>query len=707
MKKTTALALCLLLAAGATTTPLAAQSAPRSTATIQVTLVEVPVNVYDRTGNSIRGLTAADFELTDDGKKREITNFEAIDLAKVAADPTTPAPAAARRNFMLLFDLTNSTPTNLGRSREAALDFVKKELATGDVAAVATYTVEKGFRLLTNFTTDRDALVAAVTTLGNPQFFKSTDPLMLAATMTGNGMQQALMDSARGGDDKSPVGGSAARDLEFIAAVTEGNEASARADDDFRRGRINQQIKAFANIGRILDSVSGRKQIILLSEGFDARLVQGREASGSSQQSMEEADKILSGASYEVQNDERFGNTAAANMVSTMGELLKRSDVVMHAIDIKGLRSASDPAGRKGSSNEGLYVLTRPTGGEVFKNANDLSTSFQALLKQQEVVYIIGFQAPSNTPGKFHNLKVRVKTPGAKASYRSGYYEANPNVSPLEATFTAGEILLNDVGFDAVKTSVMASAFPVKGQNPQVPVIVEIDGKSLVAGAKGQAVNADLFVYAFDRENKIRDFLFQRFGLDLTKVGEALQKGGLKFYGTLSLPPGDYAIKTLVRIPDAAMDGFKRANITVPDFSQPTVLQPVATEAPGAWLMMRGAPRPGQNFTYPYAVATDTFVPTGTWMVTQAAPQRLALFTYNVDPKDLSITGKLKAADGNTRDASLAFAKITVPDAAKAAQVFLELKTAGLAPGRYTLDLAVQPKAGGWSKSFTIPVYVQ
>jgi hypothetical protein len=67
----------------------------------------------------------------------------------------------------------------------------------------------------------------------------------------------------------------------------------------------------------------------------------------------------------------------------------------------------------------------------------------------------------------------------------------------------------------------------------------------------------------------------------------------------------------------------------------------------------------------------------------------------------------LKGADGNTRDASLAFAKMTVPDAAKAAQLFLELKTAGVAPGRYTLDLAVQPKAGGWTKSFTIPVYVQ
>jgi len=302
---------------------------------------------------------------------------------------------------------------------------------------------------------------------------------------------------------------------------------------------------------------------------------------------------------------------------------------------------------------------------------------------------------------------VKVKAPGAKVNFRTGYYEPNATVSPLEATFTAGEILLNDVPFDAVKTNIIAAPFPVKGQNPQVPVIVEIDGKSLLAGAKGQTVNGDLFVYAFDKDNKITDFLFQRFGLDLTKVGDTLKKSGLKYYGTLSLPPGDYAIKSLVRLPDATLDGFKRVDITVPDFSQPTVLQPIATEQPGLWLMVRGAVKPGRGYDYPFAVASESFVPAGTWQISQAAPQRLALFTYNVDPKDLAFTGKLKMADGNVRDVPVSVVKMTAPDAAHAAQLLLELKAGGLTAGRYALDLAVQPKSGAWTKAFTIPVYVQ
>ena len=128
MHKPLALALVLLLAA----TPIFSQSSARSSSAVQVTLVEVPVNVYDHAGNAIRGLTAADFELTDDGKKREITHFEEIDLAQLAAQKQTPS-SAARRNFMLLFDLSNSTPTSIGRSRDAALQFVKGDLTEADV----------------------------------------------------------------------------------------------------------------------------------------------------------------------------------------------------------------------------------------------------------------------------------------------------------------------------------------------------------------------------------------------------------------------------------------------------------------------------------------------------------------------------------------------------------------------------------------------
>ncbi|HEX6863405.1 MAG TPA: hypothetical protein VF414_11345, partial [Thermoanaerobaculia bacterium] len=69
-----------------------------------VVAVEVPVQVV-RDGEPVRGLTAADFEVYDGRKKQELTGFEVLDLYAPARPSATQAVGAARRHFLLLFDL--------------------------------------------------------------------------------------------------------------------------------------------------------------------------------------------------------------------------------------------------------------------------------------------------------------------------------------------------------------------------------------------------------------------------------------------------------------------------------------------------------------------------------------------------------------------------------------------------------------------------
>src|SRR5207237_6399506 len=109
-------------------------------------------------------------------------------------------------------------------------------------------------------------------------------------------------------------------------------------------------------------------------------------------------------------------------------------DAVLHAIDIEGVRVQNDMAGGRITSDDGLFLLARPTGGEVFHNSNDLGRDFRKMLHQQEVVYVIAFQAPASKSGRFHNLDVRLAgVPGARASYRSGYYESGGG-APIQRT---------------------------------------------------------------------------------------------------------------------------------------------------------------------------------------------------------------------------------------------------------------------------------
>ena len=129
----------------------------------EVVLVEVPVRVVDRDGKPIRNLTAADFELSDNGRKQTIVGFDAIDLAqkRVESVPGNTVPPAARRHFLILFDFSFAQPKSVLSARRAAKEFVLSGLGDRDFGAVAPFSVERGMRLLVTFTQDRVQLASS------------------------------------------------------------------------------------------------------------------------------------------------------------------------------------------------------------------------------------------------------------------------------------------------------------------------------------------------------------------------------------------------------------------------------------------------------------------------------------------------------------------------------------------------------------------
>ena len=141
---------------------------------VNVSLIEVPVTVADGGGNAVRGLKAENFAITDDRGAHPIASFDVVDFS-AAARSAVPPPA--RRSFLLLFDLSNSSPNAMGRARRAAENFVKTAVHPSDLAAVGTVSVESGFRMVTAFTSDRALLSAAV---ADPKNFVVADPLGLA-----------------------------------------------------------------------------------------------------------------------------------------------------------------------------------------------------------------------------------------------------------------------------------------------------------------------------------------------------------------------------------------------------------------------------------------------------------------------------------------------------------------------------------------------
>jgi len=602
--------------------------------TINVHVVEVPVTVVGSDGNPVRGLTAKNFEVYDGREKRAITGFDAVDFAsKQAMSAISPMNPVARRNFLILFDLTFSSPKGLARAQEAARDFLTKELQPRDVAAVGTLDVEKGFNLLTTFTTDRSLLMAAIAT---PRNFLSDDPLRLAAkSMT---VEDVTRANAGGGGTLEGFAkrrGMDATDMptaatEFAAVAAN----SARQDDQYMRGRIEQQMNVLGNLAETLRAVKGRKQIVLLSEGFDPRMVIGRDAQDTNATGQENV-AVSRGNVAGFDADARYGSHTSLSLLDQMAKFFRGSDVVLHAIDIQGVRVQNDArSGAMINSSNSLDLLSRPTGGQVFKQSNSLSGDFERMLHSQEVVYVLAFQALSNGNGKFHDLKVKlVDVPGsARVFARAGYYDLGSR-NAMERTLTNAEIVMNDIAQPDVPVTAWSAPFPTSSTLAQVPVILEINGAGLLKGAKGNAAEVQIYVYAFDEAGLVRDRLYEKISLDLSKVGAKLKAGGINYYGTLALPPGAYAVKSLVRAGEADIRGFVRTSVVVPNGQQLALGAPVfVQEGTPSWVMVKGISHDKGN-AYPFELGGDTFVPT-TRATTDS--RKFTVLVWNAKPDELS-----------------------------------------------------------------------
>jgi VWFA-related protein len=589
---------------------------------VTVTYIEVPVSVIGRGNEPVRNLTKNNFEVFEDGKKRPVDSFDAVDFAAAeSAKIVSPLNPASRRNFLLLFDLSYATPTATNRAQEAARNFIVRSVGNRDLVAVAAIDAERGFRFLTAFTTDRALLNSAIK---DPRGFRAFDPLQIS------GMRGVFEE----GIDANASTGRVDRGSPLEEITADFRRAMTQMDDAYRRSKIQRQVETLGLIARSLRNLSGRKHIVLLSEGFDPRLVQGRTAADSREQN-EENGFIQSGEIWKVDSDKRFGSSTAQRSIKDMSEEFRRADVVLHAVDIQGVRVQNDVrGGTQVNTNEGLFLLANSTGGTVFRNSNDITADFDRLARQHEVVYILGFQVPVGRAGEFHDLKVKlVDVPNARVQHRGGYYSTGYE-STVERTLSNAEVIVNDLPQSDIDIAALAAAFPTAGANAQVPVIIEISGADLIKHARGNHASTEVFIYAFDEDGLVRDSLFERINVDVEKAADRLRESGIKFYATLSLPPGKYAIKNLVRVAESDRKGFQRIDLTVPAAEDVAVMQPMFFQQPGGWVMVRE--RSNANAAYPFVLNGESFIPDVRASLRAGEPRLFTVWVYNALPDELT-----------------------------------------------------------------------
>lgn len=673
--------------------------------------VLVPVQVLTR-GEPVRGLTRDDFRIFEGGKRREITSFDVVDLEVTRGAALVPGsehapPISGRRHFLIVFDLSFSEPGAIARARRHIRDWVTTSLHPTDLVAVATFTVGRGPELLLNFTADRDEIALAIATFGRPDWVERSDePLgfRLGAARSeelDGAFRSGLLDGYTLPPDDDVFGAGA---LEVQLG------AGQRVADQEQRHPIHLMTASFGGLAKLMRSIDGRKHVVYLSEGFDGSLVFA-ESDTSDVSRMNEA--VAEGAIWRVDTSKRFGAGPTQSGILAMLEEFRRADCAIQAIDVRSFHE-SGAARVLPASADTLHLFARETGGDVYRDFADVGRALDRMLRATSVTYVLSFTPKSAPDGdRFHPIKVKLATPRKKTvvRHRPGYYgdRAYGAGSDAERRFVAGRRLLEGRPGGALATRTLCAPYPGAGDTQMLPLLLEIDGPSLLEGHRGREVAAEIYAYAFDERGRLADFVAETLRLDLGKLGGAVRDGGVKFYAELDLEPGEYWVRILAVERSSGRSGLTVTHVRVdPSRDAPRLLAPQFPEPRGSWLLVRdpALSKPDAAMRFPFVVGSDPYLPEALPRIAAGARRQVIVPAVDFEEPPRSVEFLVHDAGGGIAARHEVAVDARPGSDPAARQLVATWEAAGLDPGIYTLSARATLAGDRFTTSTTTPLLV-
>ena len=540
--------------------PPAGQPIFRST----VNLVLVDVVVRDKKGAIVTGLTKDDFQLVEDGRPQQILTFafeqienttQPIERASLlagsspgAAAPRVSAPAAAaptitatpatpltsedvagHRLLTLLFDTSSMQPEDVQKATDEAIKWVDEKMTSADLVAVAT--IGSSLQILSDFTSDKEQVHAVL------QSFSAADGTAFAAV---DSSTQATSEAATTATDDSTT-----------------TDVSAQELDTFNN---DVRLRALKTLAEALAPIQQKKAILYFSSGMQRN-----------------------------GTDNQIELRAAVNAAS-------RANVQIYPIDSRGLQAVV-PGGsaRQGSrgglgaftgsavsgqftqlaaQQETLTTLASDTGGTAFLDSNDFGEAFAKVTKDISSYYILGYASTNpDRDGRYRRLTVRLKSKGdVKIEAREGYYADRDftHTAKGDREVQLQEQLSMQIPATDVPMFLTAGWFRLAADRYYVPVSIAVPG-SAVPPPKGQEkVTLDVAGFIRDERNfpvgRIRDTMtVPPAGADGLASRQVLYQTGV------TLPPGRFSIKVVVRENATGQMGTFETKIVVPELKQAPV----------------------------------------------------------------------------------------------------------------------------------------
>src|SRR6185295_18969101 len=241
---------------------------PSFETTVEVNVVNVDVRVTDASGQPVRGLGKRDFDLYEDGKRVDISNFAAVERGlsgRAAADPGVagkpPEPAAGGDEgtpaqtaedawtLVVYVDNFDIHPGSRTRALRQLRDFLDRQLAPGDRVMLVTY--DQGLKVRLPFTSDSKAIGEALTAMeGLASYGAGIDLQRQQALREIMTIQEAAVINPKPNPCPLSIVG------------------PARAFAHARRDEVLRTLGALTVLVNSLSGVPGRKALLHVSDGI-------------------------------------------------------------------------------------------------------------------------------------------------------------------------------------------------------------------------------------------------------------------------------------------------------------------------------------------------------------------------------------------------------------------------------------------------------
>jgi len=538
--------------------------AQQASESIEVRVVNVDVVVRDRAGKPVTGLTKADFEIYENGQKRDISNLYEVraPAAAPSAKPAAPAesaPAQAEvpveirpRNIVMFVDNYSLQPFRRDKVLQSLRKFIDEKLSPQDRVMIVLCTQQ--VKVITPFTSDKKAIEAGVDSI------KQVVSASANRTVSLERLKRLInenIDAAKG-DGK----------LSWRDAYNQslGNVESFVEEDIF--GARNT-LAALGQVTGALAGLEGKNVVIFagahLPEHPGAELYLYLYNSFST---------YMPGLTFGMETASGKTGSMQHYSIEEAAKQASANNVALYIIDAADTRDASSAENQQATDKVEQFTaftntaaayqtLARISGGMALTNSDNFDSAFQTLASDLNAYYSLGFK-PSGNANAMGKIVVKMKNP----EYRFRARETYMSKPPVAEDEMGSRVIANIYKPDARniwEVSVTPGAPEKDGSEYRVPFVVSC-APTITLAPQGENLVGTLTVYVVVGNGSGTSKVIKN--AHTVKVPadaeDDFREKKITYKAVISMSPGENVLSVAVVDQANNTAGFARANVTIP-----------------------------------------------------------------------------------------------------------------------------------------------